>query len=63
MYSRKITVRGTDYLKHHTAKDRKERTGANKRQILDSKIKIVSGVLAVIATAVTLVLTIYNALK
>ena len=38
--NKQITARGTDYLKHHTVKDRKERTGANKRQILDSKIKI-----------------------
>lgn len=60
---KKITPQGTNYLKHHTQKDKLEQENKVKMSKLDSKIKIISSVVAFLVTIITTALAIYNALK
>lgn len=60
---KKITPQGTNYLKHHTQKDKSEQENKVKMSKIDSKIKIISSVVALLVTIITTVLAIYSALK
>ena len=58
-----ITANGTNYLKHNTIKEIQEKIKKKKINSWNAKIKIVGGVVALLATIVTTILAIYSAFK
>ncbi len=59
----KITPNGTNYLKHNTVKEKQEKINKKKINSWNTKIKLVGGVVALLATIVTTILAIYSAFK
>ena len=58
-----ITPNGTNYLKHNTIKEKQEKIKKKKINSWNAKIKLVGGVVALLATIVTTILAIYSAFK
>lgn len=58
-----ITPNGTNYLKHNTIKEKQEKIKKKKINSWNAKIKLVGGVVALLATIVTTILAIYSAFE